>query len=74
MLPVFTGKFEDEELWFAFKKFDLDNSGFITAAELRKILAEIGQNFSEKDISDMIATVDADSDGRLSFNGIHSLL
>lgn len=74
MLPVFTGKFEDEELWFAFKKFDLDNSGFITAGELRKILAEIGQNFSEKEISDMIATVDADSDGRLSFNGIHSLL
>lgn len=74
MLPVFTGKFEDEELWYAFKKFDLDNSGYITAAELRKILAQIGQNFSEKEISDMISTVDADSDGRLSFKEFSRLM
>ena len=70
MLPVFTGKFEDDELWYAFKKFDLDNSGYISAGEMRQILAKIGQNFSEKEISAMIATVDADSDGRLNFNGL----
>lgn len=69
MLPVFTGKFEDDDLWYAFQKFDLDKSGYITAAELRQILAGIGQNFTESEIKAMISTVDANSDGRLSFNG-----
>jgi calmodulin len=67
LLPVFTGKYDDEELWFAFKKFDLDNSGYITVAELRKILTNIGQNFTEAQISNMVASVDRDGDGRLNF-------
>lgn len=71
MLPVFTGKFEDEDLWYAFQKFDLDKSGYITAAELRQILAGIGQNFTDSEIKAMIATVDADTDGRLSFKGMY---
>lgn len=69
MLPVFTGKFEDEELFYAFKTFDMDNSGYITVAELKQILAKIGQHFSDSQIAAMIATVDADSDGRLNFKG-----
>lgn len=69
MLPVFTGKFEDDELWYAFKKFDLDNSGYITVPELKQILAKIGQYYTDEQISRMVATVDADFDGRLSFNG-----
>ena len=70
MLPVFTGRFEDEQLWFAFQKFDKDGSGYITTAELKSLLAQIGQQFSEKDIARMIASVDNDGDGRLSFKGL----
>lgn len=69
MLPVFTGKFDDEELWYAFKKFDTDGSGYVSVSELKLILAKIGQHFSDRQIQDMVNTVDADNDGRLSFNG-----
>ncbi len=67
MLPVFTGKFDDEELYYAFKKFDLDNSGYISVKELRQILAKIGQHYSEEQIHELVSMVDADHDGRLNF-------
>lgn len=72
MLPVFTGKFEDDELLYAFKKFDLDGSGYITASELRQILSKIGQFYSESEIEKMIAAVDLDKDGKLNFPGTNS--
>lgn len=74
MLPVFTGKFEDEELWYAFKKFDLDNSGHISVGELKYILSKIGQNFTDSQIASMIATVDANNDGKLSFQEFARLM
>ena len=69
-----TGKFEDEELYFAFKKFDRDNSGTISVAEIQQVLSEIGQNFSEQDIQNMIATVDANSDGNINFTGLFKII
>jgi calmodulin len=69
MLPVFTGKFDDDSLYFAFKKFDLNNTGFVTASELRTVLSKIGQNYTEREIEAMIKTVDLDGDGMLSFSG-----
>lgn len=69
MLPVFTGDFEEEDLWYAFKKFDLDNSGYITVSELQKILSNIGQNFTERELESVIRSVDANFDGQLSFRG-----
>jgi Ca2+-binding EF-hand superfamily protein len=70
MLPVFTGSFDDDALYFAFKKFDTNNSGYITAVELKQVLAKIGQNYTQRQIEDMIATVDKNGDGRLGFQGM----
>ncbi len=69
MMPVFTGKFDDDALYFAFKKFDTSNNGYITAIELKQVLAKIGQNYSERQIQEMIASVDVSGDGRLGFQG-----
>lgn len=73
MLPVFTGNFDDDDLWYAFKKFDLDNTGYVTVPELQKILSNIGQNFSEREIENMIKAVDSNFDGKLSFRGLNFL-
>jgi Ca2+-binding EF-hand superfamily protein len=67
--PVLTGKFKDNELEYAFKKFDFDNSGFITVRELSQILSKIGTFYTDRQISDLIATVDTDKDGRLNYDG-----
>lgn len=70
MLPVFSGHFEDEQLLYAFKKFDSNGTGYISIDELKDLLAKIGQNFSERDIARMIASVDRDGDCRLNYDGI----
>jgi Ca2+-binding EF-hand superfamily protein len=69
MAPVMTGKFDDEDLYFAFKKFDTDNSGLLNIDELQQVLAKIGQNYSEKQIKDLIRTVNNRNDGTITFDG-----
>ena len=66
---MLTGKFDKEQLLYAFRQTDLDNSGEITASELKEILAKVGKKFTEQEISDLIATVDAKNNGSLSFPG-----
>lgn len=67
MMPVFNNKVEDEDLYFAFKKFDADNSGYISVKELQQILARIGQHYSLDQIAELVQMVDASNDGRLNF-------
>ena len=74
MMPVFTGRVEDEDLYYAFKKFDLDNSGYISIKELQQILARIGQNYSFDEISELVSKVDSNFDGRLSYNEFVKLM
>lgn len=69
MSPVFTGSFDDDALYYAFKKFDGNNTGYITSTELRQILAKIGKNYTTRQVDEMIASVDKDGDGRLDFQG-----
>ncbi len=68
MLPVFTGQYDDDKLYYAFQKFDLDNSGYISVKELRQVLDKIGQSYSEEQIEQLVSMVDTDHDGRLNFN------
>lgn len=74
MLPVFTGEFDQDELKYAFSKFDLDGSGFITSDELKSILSKIGQFYSDNEINAMIATVDVNKDGKLSLEEFSKLM
>ncbi|KAJ6405256.1 hypothetical protein OIU84_013264 [Salix udensis] len=50
----------------AFRAFDSDNDGFITAAELGGILGSLGYNASEQDVSAMMQQGDTNKDGLLS--------
>ncbi len=62
------------DLYYAFKKFDLDNSGYISVKELQQILARIGQHYSTEQIAELVSKVDANSDGRLSYQEFVKLM
>ncbi|KAK9095989.1 hypothetical protein Sjap_021486 [Stephania japonica] len=50
----------------AFKAFDADNNGLITASELGGIMASLGQAVSEQDVRAMMQKGDTNRDGFLS--------
>lgn len=51
----------------AFKFFDKDNSGYITAEELRSVLDSIGEKLSKAEIEEIIRQADVDGDHTINY-------
>jgi Ca2+-binding EF-hand superfamily protein len=56
-------------LYNLFKYYDRDNSGYLTANELKQALARAGYTFTDAEISRFVASIDLNNDGRLNFQG-----
>jgi calmodulin len=50
----------EDELREAFKVFDRDGDGYINAAELRRVMRNVGENLSEVEIDEMIREADCE--------------
>ncbi|RIB17664.1 hypothetical protein C2G38_2131912 [Gigaspora rosea] len=57
----------EEELKEAFKVFDKDNNGLISAAELRQVMNNIGEKLTDEEIDEMIHEADVDGDGQINY-------
>eukprot|EP00746_Dinoflagellata_sp_MGD_P163970 gnl/MRDRNA2_/MRDRNA2_92330_c0_seq1.p2 gnl/MRDRNA2_/MRDRNA2_92330_c0~~gnl/MRDRNA2_/MRDRNA2_92330_c0_seq1.p2 ORF type:complete len:214 (+),score=45.47 gnl/MRDRNA2_/MRDRNA2_92330_c0_seq1:89-730(+) len=55
------------ELISAFKTYDVDGDGFISADELKDVMTALGEKVSKEEVERMIAEVDFDKDGKVSF-------
>ncbi|CAD5114902.1 DgyrCDS3936 [Dimorphilus gyrociliatus] len=53
----------EEEIREAFKAFDKDGNGFISADEISSIMSKLGEHLSENEIKEMIEMADTDGDG-----------
>ena len=62
---MLAAKYSEEEVQKAFKDFDLDGDGFITATELKTFYKNAGEKFSDDEIDKMFRETDTDGDGRL---------
>ena len=62
-------EFNEEELRDVFKVFDKDNSGFISASELKEVSSKLGRNLTEEDVKEMMKETDLDEDGKISYQG-----
>jgi len=62
-----TGAEQDEELREAFRVFDEDGDGFISAAELKSVLTRLGLADGDN-VEQMICNVDKNSDGLVDFD------
>ncbi|XP_059658121.1 calmodulin-2-like isoform X2 [Cornus florida] len=51
----------------AFRVFDKDESGFITADELRHVMTSLGEKLTDEEVNEMIDEADGDGDKQISY-------
>lgn len=59
----------EEELREAFRVFDKDGNGFISAAELRHVMTNLGEKLTDEEVDEMIKEADIDGDGQVNYAG-----
>ena len=61
----------EEEIREAFRVFDKDGNGFISAAELRHVMTNLGEKLTDEEVDEMIREADIDGDGQVNYEGIY---
>merc|ERR1712046_54842 len=56
-----------KEIKEAFKVFDKDGNGFISAAELRHVMTNLGEKLTDEEVDEMIREADVDGDGQINY-------
>ncbi|KAG0464276.1 hypothetical protein HPP92_019916 [Vanilla planifolia] len=57
----------EEELREAFKVFDKDQNGYISANELRNVMMNLGEKLTDEEVDLMIKEADMDGDGQVNY-------
>ena len=60
----------EEEIKEAFRVFDKDGNGFISAAELRHVMTNLGEKLTDEEVNEMINEADTDGDGQVNYEGL----
>ena len=58
----------EEELKAAFRVFDKDGNGFISASELRHVMNNLGEKLTDAEVDEMIREADVDGDGQVNYD------
>ena len=58
-----------DELLEAFRVFDQDGDGFISAEELKFLMCNLGEKLTQEEVNEMIAEADTDGDGQVNYQG-----
>ena len=75
-LDLMAKKFMDSdmesEIRQAFRMFDKDGNGFISATELRHVMTNLGEKLTEAEADEMLREADIDGDGQIDYAGEYS--
>jgi len=64
----------EEEIKEAFKVFDKDGTGVISAAELRHVMTNLGEKLTDTEVDDLIKEADVDGDGQINYEEFVKLM
>ncbi|KAI6078827.1 Calmodulin, striated muscle [Aix galericulata] len=57
----------EEEIREAFRVFDKDGNGYISAAELRHVMTNLGEKLTDEEVDEMIKEADCNNDGQVNY-------
>lgn len=58
---------EEEEIIRAFQTFDKDGNGYLSCAEFKHILVNLGDRFTEEEVEEIYKEADLNHDGKLDY-------
>lgn len=58
----------------AFRVFDRDGDGYISAEELTHVMSTLGENLTQEEIDEMIREADLDGDGRVGYEEFATMM
>ncbi|KAK7268941.1 hypothetical protein RIF29_21651 [Crotalaria pallida] len=67
-LPNERDAYQEKEFKEAFKVFDKDQNGYISASELRDVMIKLGDIVTHKEVEEMINEADLDGDGQINYD------
>lgn len=65
----FNSDYDEEDFMDAFRIFDINGDGKITAKELKNVLKELGIKMDKNDVKKMIKELDKDGNGTIEYSG-----
>ncbi|KAK4629180.1 Calmodulin [Fulvia fulva] len=65
---------EEQALYEAFRVFDKDGSGTISAEELKAVMKTLGEDLSDKELDEMLKEADTDGDGTIDYKEFAALM
>lgn len=66
---LFNSDYDEEDFMDAFRIFDINGDGKITAKELKNVLKELGIKIDKNDVKKMIKELDKDGNGTIEYSG-----
>ncbi|XP_071160670.1 calmodulin-like isoform X1 [Mytilus edulis] len=63
-----------DEVRDAFRLFDKNGDGYVTASELKTILSNNGEKISDEELDAMVKDADVDGDGKINYQEFVSML
>ena len=60
---------KNDLLFNCYRVFDKDGNGFISAAELRHVMTNLGEKLTDEEVDEMIREADIDGDGQINYEG-----
>ncbi|KAH9507179.1 hypothetical protein Btru_056555 [Bulinus truncatus] len=67
MATIMNKKESPDELLQAFQVFDRECNGFVSAAELRHVMTNLGEKMSDEEVDEMIREADIDGTGHINY-------